>query len=65
MASRTEHWLSSGEVARRCGVTRRAVSSWCLAGLLPGAWKTPGSRGRWRIPERSVETITHIQGGGQ
>jgi len=43
-------YVAPGEVARVLGVSRRAVTQWCAEGSISGAVKTPGIRGRWRIP---------------
>jgi len=57
LMSQTERYLSAGEVARRLQVRRQTVTRWCSGGFVPGAWKTPGPRGSWRIPESVVESF--------
>lgn len=47
-------YLSTGEVARLCGVTRDAVVKWVKAGKL-AATQTPG--GHYRVPRESCETL--------
>jgi excisionase family DNA binding protein len=59
MAGPTETYLTTGEVARGLQVSRKTVTRWCTAGLVPGAWKTPGPRGSWRVPESAVKGILH------
>ena len=40
--------LTSGEVARRLGVTPRTVAIWASTGKLRPTVRTPGGRLRWR-----------------
>jgi len=47
-------YLSTGEVARLCGVTRDAVVKWIKKGKLEAA-QTPG--GHYRVPEAACETL--------
>jgi len=35
----------------------RTVRKWCRAGKVPGAFKTSGARGRWRIPSSTVAVL--------
>ncbi len=49
--------LDTGAVAERMGVARSTVVGWCAHGLVPGAWKTPGDHGQWRIPATSVDRL--------
>lgn len=49
-----EELISSGEVARRLGVTSRAIAKWVERGMLTPAVTTPGGRYRFRWSE--VET---------
>jgi excisionase family DNA binding protein len=46
-----EPFITSGEVARRLGVTTRAVGSWVRKGLLTPAVTTPGGRYRFKWSE--------------
>jgi len=59
MSGQTETYLTTGQVASRLQVSRKTVTYWCAAGLVPGAWKTPGPRGSWRVPESAVKDILH------
>jgi excisionase family DNA binding protein len=59
MSGPTETYLTTGQVASRLQVSRKTVTYWCAAGLIEGAWKTPGKRGSWRVPESAVEYILH------
>jgi excisionase family DNA binding protein len=59
MSGPTETYLTTGQVARGLQVSRKTVTRWCTAGLVPGAWKTPGPRGSWRVPESVVKDILH------
>jgi excisionase family DNA binding protein len=57
MAGPTETYLTTAGAARRLQVSRRTVTRWCEGGLITDAWKTPGPRGRWRVPESQVRFI--------
>ncbi|GAA0909905.1 MerR family DNA-binding transcriptional regulator [Pseudonocardia zijingensis] len=46
-----EPLISSGDVARRLGVTTRAVGRWVARGMLTPAVTTPGGRYRFRWSE--------------
>jgi excisionase family DNA binding protein len=46
-----EELISSGEVARRLGVTTRAIGRWVERGMLTPAVTTPGGRYRFRWSE--------------
>ncbi|GAA5130956.1 hypothetical protein GCM10023320_53540 [Pseudonocardia adelaidensis] len=46
-----EPLISSGDVARRLGVTTRAVGRWVARGMLTPAVRTPGGRSRFRWSE--------------
>jgi len=43
-----EAFITTGEVARRLGVTPGAVDKWVQKGLLTPTVTTPGGRYRWR-----------------
>jgi excisionase family DNA binding protein len=51
MPDEDESLLTSGEVARRLGVTPRAVGRWVARGMLRPAVTTPGGRYRFRWSE--------------
>ena len=44
----SEPLLSSGDVAKRLGVSRRTVSEWVRIGRLAPTWTTLGGRHRFR-----------------
>lgn len=44
---------SVSQVARLCGLHRETVVRHCREGKL-AAWKTPGPKGRWRIPAAAL-----------
>jgi excisionase family DNA binding protein len=46
-----EPLISSGDVARRLGVTTRTVSRWVREGVLTPAFTTPGNKFRFRWSE--------------
>ncbi|MGH3933287.1 MAG: helix-turn-helix domain-containing protein [Pseudonocardiaceae bacterium] len=46
-----EPLIITAEVAKRLGVTSRAVTSWIQTGVLTPAFTTPGGRYRWRWSE--------------
>jgi excisionase family DNA binding protein len=50
-----EELITSGEVARRLGVTPRAVSRWVARGLIRPAVTTPGGRYRFRWSEVAAQ----------
>jgi excisionase family DNA binding protein len=50
-----EELTTSGEVARRLGVTPRAVSRWVARGLISPAVTTPGGRYRFRWSEVTAQ----------
>ena len=52
-------YLSTGEVARLCGVTRDAVVKWIKKGKLP-ATQTPG--GHYRVAREVCEAMGHLTG---
>ncbi|MGH4025510.1 MAG: MerR family DNA-binding transcriptional regulator [Pseudonocardiaceae bacterium] len=54
-----EPLITTGEVARRLGVTTSAVDRWAQRGMLTPAVTTPGGRYRWRWSE--VEQQLHEQ----
>lgn len=47
--------LSTGEVAEMEGVSRRTINNRCALGEYPGAYRTNGDRGHWRIPSSAIE----------
>jgi excisionase family DNA binding protein len=48
--------LTTEDVARRYGVTARAVRRWCEDGRLPGAERVgTGQRATWVIPESALQ----------
>jgi excisionase family DNA binding protein len=49
--SSEEPLISSGDVARRLGVTTRAFGRWVARGMLTPAVTTPGGRYRFRWSE--------------
>jgi excisionase family DNA binding protein len=51
MPGEDEPLLPTGEVAKRLGVTTRAVDRWVTRGLLTPAVTTPGGRYRFRWSE--------------
>jgi excisionase family DNA binding protein len=50
-----EELITSGEVARRLGVTTRAVGRWVARGLISPAVTTPGGRYRFRWSEVAAQ----------
>jgi excisionase family DNA binding protein len=50
-----EELITSGEVARRLGVTTRAVGRWVARGMLTPAVTTPGGRYRFRWSEVTAQ----------
>ena len=60
MARTQADLLSTGEVARLCGVSRDAVLKWIKSGKLP-ATQTPG--GHYRVPRSAFEGLA-IDGEG-
>jgi len=53
--------LSTGDVARVCGVTRDGVAHWIRAGKLP-AFRTPG--GHFRVRDEDLRAFLRRSGGG-
>lgn len=53
---RPEHgrMMSTGEAAEVLGVSCKTVRRWIDAGRFPGAVKTSGEAGEWRIPAEQV-----------
>jgi excisionase family DNA binding protein len=52
---RDDELITSGEVARRLGVTTRAVGRWVARGLITPAVTTPGGRYRFRWSEVAAQ----------
>jgi ssDNA-binding Zn-finger/Zn-ribbon topoisomerase 1 len=50
MKIKTNGALTSGQVAKLCGVAPRTVSNWMEKGILRG-WRIPGSQDRRFLPE--------------
>jgi excisionase family DNA binding protein len=50
-----EPLLSSGDVAKRLGVSRRTVSEWVRRGRLVPTWTTLGGRHRFRWSDVQVQ----------
>jgi excisionase family DNA binding protein len=57
MSTPTDGYITTGAAARRLQVSRQTVTYWCAAGFIPGAWKTPGKRGSWRVPGSAIESL--------
>lgn len=55
MPESDEELITSGEVARRLGVTTRAVGRWVARGLITPAVTTPGGRYRFRWSEVAAQ----------
>jgi excisionase family DNA binding protein len=55
MPESDEELITSGEVARRLGVTPRAVGRWVARGLITPAVTTPGGRYRFRWSEVAAQ----------
>ena len=50
--------LTTRETAARLGLANhRTVEQYCRAGRLPGAYKTSGETGDWRVPAAAIETF--------
>jgi excisionase family DNA binding protein len=58
---RNQDVLTTGEVARICGVSPRTVMKWVDGKLIPGCYALPGSRDR-RIPRASLIAFTAKHG---
>jgi excisionase family DNA binding protein len=50
-----EELITSGDVARRLGVTPRAVGRWVARGMITPAVTTPGGRYRFRWSEVTAQ----------
>lgn len=57
-------FVTPSAVARALGVSVRAVSGWCASGAVEGAKKTPGKRGRWRLPRAFLDDYLRSQSEG-
>jgi len=51
-------FLTTGEVARRLGLSPDTIKRWCRSGKLQGAYWLYGSRQKgWRIPDLAVAMV--------
>lgn len=46
---------TTGQAARRLGVSSKTVTRWCESGRILGAIRTEG--GHWRVPASYVERV--------
>ena len=56
----SERYLTTGQVARACGVASRTAAKWIDSGLLKG-FKIPGSRDR-RVAEADLLEFKKVHG---
>ena len=49
-----ERLMDSAEAAETLGLSQKTVRKWIKVGRFPGARKTNGEEGEWRIPAREV-----------
>lgn len=49
-----ERLMDTGEAAEILGLSQKTVRKWLRVGRFPGAQKTNGKEGEWRIPAREV-----------
>ena len=54
-----ERLLTSSEVARRAGVSRRTVASWTKQGILTPDFVTAGGQGRFRWSSVEAQLREH------
>jgi excisionase family DNA binding protein len=49
--------LTTREAAAVMGLDSRTVERYCRAGRLPGAFKTSGETGDWRVPSTAIDAF--------
>lgn len=49
--------LTTREAAALLGLDSRTIERYCRAGRLPGAFKTSGETGDWRVPAAALEAF--------
>jgi excisionase family DNA binding protein len=54
MTNPTQQYLTTGQVARRLGISTAAVWQWCRDGKVESV-RTPG--GQYRIPAEAIDSI--------
>jgi excisionase family DNA binding protein len=60
-----EELITSGDVARRLGVTPRAVGRWVARGMITPAVTTPGGRYRFRWSEVTAQLKEQREHGSE